>query len=656
MTRETSVQTKPQVETATRSTDGLLQRKCSCGHHTGGGECTECRRKKQRLQRRATDGREQFEQDPILSFAKSEPRYGFNLTRIQPKLRVGAPGDAFERQADRIANSVLRKPALALGIGRQKNGTVQRKCGQCGHESSVNAGASSTSFSYALGSLNGGGRALPEPTRSFFEHRMGHDFADIRVHTDTMADQLAGSMQAKAFTYGHHIVFAKGQYAQNTAESQRLLAHELAHTIQQGAASPLSDATSTTAALGESSLVRRPDAPELLRACIDLVPLPPMSCQIALSTPDNSAPFVEFAQDSSVLTPAARATLQAIAAAWNAGSRTEILRIDGFASVEGEESHNCPLSCDRANAVAAELNAPTNGDPGVPFTHLEIFAQGETDQFSRSLPPNRRVVVTTTGGPPPTPETITSQTVAVSPGLRTRTTIGVGEEVDLTHAPGAAAWATTSGTLSAANGVTVRLTAPDTAQRITVTAGAANLWFEVLAPSSVSMDREPGTGVKHAVNRPDSGIQTRVFLGPDNVNFYRVRYRELDVNANATVPGAYACFAAGTGHCGAGGGGAPCPDKALSATVVAGMGTQSVLGDCAYSGDCTTPPPFVPGNLLFTIPYEYRVVGLATFYRFRYVTQLHVLGANRSTLTTSKAGALGATTVASPTVVIPQCP
>ena len=237
--------------------------------------------------------------------------------------------------------------------------------------------------------------------------------------------------------------------------------------------------------------------------------------------------------------------------------------------------------------------------------------------------------------------------------MRTRTKIGVDEEVNLTHAPGSAAWTTTAGTLSAANGTKVILTAPDTAQKITVTAGAATLQFDIIAPTSVSMDREPGTGVKHTLNQPDSGIQTRVFLGPDDVNFHKVRYRELDVAGTGT--GVYSCNPASGGHCGAGGGGNPCPDKAMTDTVVAGMGTKSVLGDCAYSGHCGTAPPFAAGTVSLGIPYEYKV-GTSAFHAFTTVGQAHVLAADGSTLASSKAGASGTTTVAAATVVIPQCP
>jgi hypothetical protein len=296
----------------------------------------------------------------------------------------------------------------------------------------------------------------------------------------------------------------------------------------------------------------------------------------------------------------------------------------------------------------------TTPNPGLTFAGIPASRITATINHGPVPGPaaDRRSAVIKTTTPAP-PETITSQTVATTPGARTRTTIGVGEEVNLTHSPGSAAWTRTAGTLSAANGVTVIFTAPDTTQNVTVRAGAATIVLHVIAPTSVIMDREPGTGVKHTLNRPNSGIQTRVFLGPDTVNFNKVRYRELDVNAVAN--GVYSCFGTTpTGHCNAGGGGAPCPDKAVTSTVVAGKGTQSVRGDCAYSGECGTAPPFVSGSITFSIPYEYKV-GAGAFRWFRTVVQIHSLVAVASLLTSSKAGAAGSTTVAAATVIIPQC-
>lgn len=326
----------------------------------------------------------------------------------------------------------------------------------------------------------------------------------------------------------------------------------------------------------------------------------------------------------------------------------DTVEVHGLASTDGPTALNDTLSCNRALAGVRLLTGR-----GVAAAKINgVFKHGEVVGPAADM--RSIVLVRAAGGrrPPPGPETITSETVVTDPAPRTRTTVGVGEEVDLTHTPGTATWATTAGTLSATTGVTVRLTAPDTAQRVTVTGDAARIEFNVLAPTSVAMDREPGTGVKHTRNFPDSGVQTRVFLGPDTVNFSRVRYRERDVGAATT--GTYTCFGPTTPHCGAGVGN-PCPDKALTNTVVAGMGTQSVLGDCAYSGHCGGTAPFAPGSLSFSIPYEYSVPP-DPFHAITTVAQVHTLAADASTLTSSKAGANGTTTVAAATVVQPQCP
>jgi hypothetical protein len=254
---------------------------------------------------------------------------------------------------------------------------------------------------------------------------------------------------------------------------------------------------------------------------------------------------------------------------------------------------------------------------------------------------------------PPPPETITSETIATQPGARTRTTVGVGEQVFLTHSPGSATWTTTAGTVSPSTGTIVIFTALDTAQTVTVTGGAATIVFTVIAPSSVHMDRFSGTGVKHQFNRPDSGIETLPFLLPDTVNFLNVTYREL--NTGATASGVYSCHGGGSvGHCKQPAGGA-CPDLFMTDTVVPSKGTQAVRGDCVYSGDCSVAAPFAPGSISFSIPYEYKV-GAGAYHHFHTVAQVSTLAADASTLTSDKAGAHGDTKVAAGTVTIPQCP
>ncbi|MGH9764799.1 MAG: DUF4157 domain-containing protein, partial [Blastocatellia bacterium] len=77
------------------------------------------------------------------------------------------------------------------------------------------------------------GRALDQPTRAFFEPRFGHDFSRVRVHSDARAAESASAVNALAYTVGSNIVFAEQQFAAGSERGRRLLAHELAHVVQQ---------------------------------------------------------------------------------------------------------------------------------------------------------------------------------------------------------------------------------------------------------------------------------------------------------------------------------------------------------------------------------------------------------------------------------------
>ncbi|MCK6561694.1 DUF4157 domain-containing protein [bacterium] len=82
----------------------------------------------------------------------------------------------------------------------------------------------------------GGGSVLPNDTRAYMEPRFGVDFSQVRVHTGTDAAQMSQDLNAQAFTVGRDIYFGNGKYNPQTSGGQQLLAHELTHVVQQGAA------------------------------------------------------------------------------------------------------------------------------------------------------------------------------------------------------------------------------------------------------------------------------------------------------------------------------------------------------------------------------------------------------------------------------------
>lgn len=131
--------------------------------------------------------------------------------KIPAGLQMSAPQDRSEREADHIAEKIMRMPAPAA--------TPK------GPSTSA-AGASS---------LSGGGRPLPASARLFFESRFGHDFSGVRLHTDASAAASVRRLDALAYTVGSDIAFGAGQYQPETSAGRRLLAHELAHVVQQQA-------------------------------------------------------------------------------------------------------------------------------------------------------------------------------------------------------------------------------------------------------------------------------------------------------------------------------------------------------------------------------------------------------------------------------------
>ncbi|MBS0171524.1 MAG: DUF4157 domain-containing protein [Nitrospira sp.] len=103
---------------------------------------------------------------------------------------------------------------------------AQRKAAS---ETSPSAG----SLSSVQNVLASSGRPLDQSARNFFEARFGHDFGQVRVHDDATAAASARGVQALAYTVGNDVVFGAGQYSPHTRTGQRLLAHELAHVVQQ---------------------------------------------------------------------------------------------------------------------------------------------------------------------------------------------------------------------------------------------------------------------------------------------------------------------------------------------------------------------------------------------------------------------------------------
>ena len=160
---------------------------------------------------------------------------------MQPKLAIGPVDDPLEREADAIADRVMRMPEPAQS---RANATLQRKCAACEEEEhsgtvhpkhhGVRGSAGTEALTPVNELLQSPGKPLGPSSRAFFEPRFGRDFSRVRVHVDERAARSAQSVGALAYTVGPHIAFAAGQFAPGSDHGRHLLAHELVHTIQQG--------------------------------------------------------------------------------------------------------------------------------------------------------------------------------------------------------------------------------------------------------------------------------------------------------------------------------------------------------------------------------------------------------------------------------------
>jgi hypothetical protein len=162
----------------------------------------------------------------------------------QPELAVNTPGDAYEQEADRVADQATA-PVVSGAPPR-----IQRFSGQ----SNGQTGSAIASVSQVLASS---GKPLEPALRQDMEQRFGHDFSRVRVHFDAAAEQSAREIRANAYTVGNDVVFGKGRFAPATQEGRRLLAHELTHVVQQTGA-PMSDSLQGPVAVHRITLQRQP--------------------------------------------------------------------------------------------------------------------------------------------------------------------------------------------------------------------------------------------------------------------------------------------------------------------------------------------------------------------------------------------------------------
>jgi outer membrane protein OmpA-like peptidoglycan-associated protein len=261
------------------------------------------------------------------------------LRRLQAKLQVGAVNDPQEREADAFADRVMRMTAPAASAPPV---AVHRKCAECESEGKLDRKA-------AVAGPDGGeapasvhqtlaepGRPLSETARTFFEPRFGRPLDHVRVHEGGQAAESAQAVGALAYASGRHVVLGTAAPAPESQAGRRLIAHELAHVVQQ-----------------EHGSVRRACGPKNIGT--------PVGCETGDKTFVPGS-VVHMVVNCDELTPAGKTELAAFVGKL---PPTGTIQIDGYASVDGPEAYNFNLAAARALSAKRLLIAA-----GVPATRI----------------------------------------------------------------------------------------------------------------------------------------------------------------------------------------------------------------------------------------------------------------------------------------------
>ncbi len=322
-----------------------------------------------------------------------------NGDMLQRKLTINQPGDAFEQEADRVADTVMRMadPASTSAVPQEASSgsgnLVLQRC-SCGASSSsggeceeckakalneektlqrsAEAPSAATEAPPIVHDVLGShGQPLNSATRAFMEPRFGADFSNVRVHTDAKAAESAKAVNALAYTVGNNVVFGQGRFSPQTEAGQKLLAHELAHTVQQ---TPMS--------------LKRQGSGIQTKACSPPADLP-CTVDTTPAGPEKSESIL-FGPSSAKVPPLIEKRIPGFVESVLEDKPNSIFKVDGYASLDGDCNFNWKLSCDRANAVAKDLAAAG-------ASSITIAAHGPTDEFS-TVPgdgdSNRRATIT----------------------------------------------------------------------------------------------------------------------------------------------------------------------------------------------------------------------------------------------------------------------
>ncbi len=303
---------------------------------------------------------------------------------IQAKLAVSQPDGPDEREADHIAERVMRMATPPsshdeLSFTSIASGKAQRKCDGCEEEEEQklqrkeqggNAELPETAPPLVHEALNSPGQPLDADTRAFFESRFTYDFGHVRVHTDARASDSAQAVNALAYTVGRDVVFGASQYAPTTKPGRSLLAHELAHVAQQRGAGPVLQRQACPS--------RPPTEAAQSRAGDGILP-----DNVVAAT--NRIDIQDFAVASDVLPPGVTDHIE-----WQrtmsilTGDPSMLAQLHGYTDCTGSEAENLSLRRARVATVMAAMPSAARARVMLSFVMVSSFLDTNTTPEGRA--------------------------------------------------------------------------------------------------------------------------------------------------------------------------------------------------------------------------------------------------------------------------------
>ena len=490
---------------------------------------------------------------------------------VQAKLESGQPGDQYEVEADRVADTLVNQTQGGVvnfsGTGNQYFGKGEeeiqdselRLTGMEEKKDEILPGLTGQSIEEPnleerLKSNQGAGQKMDSVTRTSMETGFGADFSRVNIHTDATAVQLNSQLGAEAFAHGNDIYFNEGRYNPESNSGKHLLAHELTHTIQQtGRIS-----ANLQYVIGDNHDLASPrfagDA--VLEACFD------------------NERFLQQGSNGPAVTTIQQALI-------DAGFPLPQFGADGDF---GRETRSAVQDFQRASGLVPDGIVGSGT-----MSALDALYSGGAPV----LPPAIPVVP-----PPITAPTVTTQTIVAAPdgSADTRTTVGVGERVRLTG-NSAGTWTASEGQIIGINtGTNVIWEAPAVAATpiltLTTPGGQTAIQMTVVAPDSLDMAVAANDPI--AVGTAGACMFTNVTVNPLNVSFGRTQW--LEVPGPATnVTGYFTRFsAAQLRH-------TPNPRYLPFNDLNAGLNDHAAFH--------AAPAPFSFGTFDWVIPNRYKVDG-----------------------------------------------